>query len=193
MTSFDSINAPYHRVTLIGMMGTGKSKFGRLVANNLSFNFYDVDTLIEKKFKTTIKDLFQKHGESFFRDVEKETIKELVFKIKKNNEKVIISIGGGGFDNIESRELLLNYTRVIWLNTPINILTKRVGDGSKRPMIKGDVTEAINHLLKKRIKFYSLCHYKINTNKLSQNKVAEKIINIISYKSNKVQNEIRHN
>ena len=69
MISFDSINAPYHRVTLIGMMGTGKSKFGRLVANNLSYNFYDVDTLIEKKFKTTITELFEKYGEPFFRDV----------------------------------------------------------------------------------------------------------------------------
>ena len=55
MITFDSINARCDRVTLIGMMGTGKSKFGRLVANNLGFNFYDVDTLIEKKLKTTIK------------------------------------------------------------------------------------------------------------------------------------------
>ena len=72
-----------------------------------------MDILIEQKFKTTIKELFQKYGESFFRDVEKQTIKELVFKIKENNEKVIISVGGGGFDNIDSRELLLNYTKVI--------------------------------------------------------------------------------
>ena len=192
MTTLSSINAPCDRVTLIGMMGTGKSKFGRLVANNLGFNFYDVDTLIEKKLKTTIKELFQKHGEPFFRDVEKKTIKELVFKIKENNEKVIISVGGGGFDNIESRELLLNYTKVIWLKTPVNVLTKRVGNGSKRPMIKGDVTEAIKNLLKKRTEFYSLCHYKLDTHKLSQNQITEKIINLISLKSNKIKNKIKN-
>ena len=192
MISFSSINAAYNKVTLIGMMGTGKSKFGRLVANNLNFNFYDVDTLIEKKFKTTITELFEKYGEPFFRDVEKETIRDLIFKLKEKNEKVIISIGGGGFDNIENRELLLNHTTVIWLNTPVNILTKRVGNGSKRPMIKGDVTEAINHLLKKRTKFYSLCHYKLDTDKISQNEITKKIINIISHKNNKEQNEIRH-
>ena len=192
MITFGSIKAPCDRVALIGMMGTGKSKFGRLVANNLGFNFYDVDTLIEKKFKITIKELFQRHGETFFRDVEKKTIKELVFKIKENNEKVIISVGGGGFDNIDSRELLLNYTKVIWLKTPVNILTKRVGNGSKRPMIKGDVTEAIKNLLKKRTEFYSLCHYKLDTHQLSQNQITEKIINLISLKSNKIKNEIRN-
>ena len=172
-------NLSYDKITLVGMMGTGKSKFGRLVANNLNFNFYDIDSLIEKKFKTTIKLIFQKYGELFFREVEKETIKNLIFKINKNNEKVIISLGGGGFDNSETRQLLLNNTFVIWLNTPLNILVQRVGDGSKRPMIKGNTRDAIEKLLKKREKFYQLCHHQFNTNKLSQNQITEKIINLI--------------
>ena len=173
---------PYDKVTLIGMMGTGKSKFGRLVANNLNFNFYDVDSLIEKQLKTTIKEVFEKYGEPFFRKVEEETIKKLVFQIRENNEKVIISIGGGGFDNEETRELLINNTNVIWLNTPTNILVERIGNGSKRPMIKGDVKESINKLLKKRTKFYSLSHHQIDTSKLSQNQILEKIISLITGK-----------
>ena len=175
-------------VTLIGMMGTGKTKFGRLVANNLNFNFYDVDTLIENKFKTTIKDLFIKYGEPFFRNIEEETIKKLIFKIKENNEKVVISLGGGGFDSINTRELLLNYTNVIWLNTPVNILVERVGSGAKRPMIKGDVKQSINQLLKKRTKFYSLSHFQLNTDKLSQSQVTEKIIDLIFSQNNKAKN-----
>jgi len=175
-------NLSYDKITLVGMMGTGKSKFGRLVANNLNFNFYDIDSLIEKKFKTTINLIFQKYGELFFREVEKETIKNLILKINKNNEKVIISLGGGGFDNSETRQLLLNNTFVIWLNTPLNILVQRVGDGSKRPMIKGNTKDAIEKLLKEREKFYQLCHYQFNTNKLSQNQITEKIINLISCK-----------
>ncbi len=173
---------PYDKVTLIGMMGTGKSKFGRLVANNLNFNFYDVDSLIEKQLKTTIKVVFEKYGEPFFRKVEEETIKKLVFQIRENNEKVIISIGGGGFDNEETRELLMKNTNVIWLNTPTNILVERIGNGSKRPMIKGDVKESINKLLKKRTKFYSLSHHQIDTSKLSQNQILEKIISLITGK-----------
>ena len=66
MLNFKQTNISNDKVTLIGMMGTGKSKFGRLVANNLNFKFYDVDILIENQFKTTIKDLFRRYGEPYF-------------------------------------------------------------------------------------------------------------------------------
>ena len=176
---------PYHeKVTLIGMMGTGKSKLGRQIANILKFNFYDVDHMVEKEFNMTIKELFQKHGEIFFRKIEKETICNLILKINKNKEKVIISLGGGGFDNEETRKLLLTNTNVIWLNTPLDVLVKRVGDGSKRPMIKGRTRETIMQLLDIRTKYYSLCHNQINTDKLNQNQVIEKLIYLISNQSN---------
>ena len=71
MLNFEEINPYYEKVTLIGMMGTGKSKFGRQIANILKFNFYDVDNMIEKEFKMTIKEIFQKYGEVFFRKIEK--------------------------------------------------------------------------------------------------------------------------
>ena len=177
----------YHKVdhknkltTLIGMMATGKSKFGRLVSKTLNFNFYDTDFLIEKEFNTTIKNLFEKNGESFFRKAEKETIKTIFFKALETNEKAIISIGGGAFDLLETREILLRNSNVIWLNTPINILIKRIGNASKRPMIKEDVQKSLNNLLKKRVKYYSLCHHQIDTEKLSEIQITKKIINIIT-------------
>ena len=166
--------------TLIGMMGTGKSKFGRLVSKTLNFNFYDTDSLIEREFNTTIKNLFEKNGETFFRKAEKKTIKKIFFKALKLKEKAIISIGGGAFDLIETREILLKNSNVIWLNTPIDVLIERIGNGSKRPMIKEDVKKSVHNLLKKRIKFYSLSHYQIDTKKLSQIQITKKIIDIIS-------------
>ena len=167
-------------ITFIGMMGTGKSMFGRIIAKSFNYTFYDVDLLIEKKFNNSIKTLFQENGEKFFRQTEEDTIKELIFDISQSNQNSIISLGGGGFDNINTRTLLLKKSHVIWLNTPIDTLVKRVGDGSKRPMIKGDVKKSISELLKKRIKYYSLCHSQLNTNKLNQNQIIEKISKIIS-------------
>ena len=184
MVNFKKINSYYEKVTLIGMMGTGKSKFGRQIANILKFNFYDIDNIIEKEFKTTIKELFQKHGEVFFRTIEKKAISNLISKINKNKEKVIISLGGGGFDDRETRDLLLHDTYVIWLNTSVDILVQRVGDGSKRPMIKGKTRDSIIQLLKKRTKYYSLCHNQIITDKLNQNQVTERLINLISHRNN---------
>ena len=193
MLNYEEINPYYKKVTLIGMMGTGKSKFGRQIANILKYNFYDIDHMIEKEFKITIKQLFRKHGEVFFRKIEKKTIHDLILNINKNKEKVIISLGGGGFDNKEIRDLLLSNTNVIWLNTPVDVLVQRVGDGSKRPMIKGKTRDSIVQLLKIRTKYYSLCHNQINTDKLNQNQITEKLINLISYQNNIAKNEIKHN
>ena len=185
MLNFEEINPYYNKITLIGMMGTGKSKFGRQIANILKYNFYDIDHMIEKEFKITIKQLFQKYGEVFFRKIEKKTIRDLILKINKNREKVIISLGGGGFDDKEIRDLLLSNTNVIWLNTPVDVLVQRVGDGSKRPMIKGKTRDSILQLLNIRTKYYSLCHNQINTDKLDQNQITEKLINLISHQRNK--------
>ena len=193
MLKFEEINPYYKKITLIGMMGTGKSKFGRQIANILKYNFYDIDHMIEKEFKITIKQLFQKHGEVFFRKIEKKTISDLILKINKNREKVIISLGGGGFDDKEIRDLLLSNTNVIWLNTPVDILVQRVGDGSKRPMLKGKTRDSILQLLKIRTKYYSLCHNQINTDKLNQNQITEKLINLISHQNNIAKNETKHN
>ena len=184
MLNFEEINPYYEKVTLIGMMGTGKSKFGRQIADILKFNFYDTDIMIEKEFKMTIKELFKKYGEVFFRKIEKKTISNLLLKINKNREKVIISLGGGGFDNKETRDLLLNNTNVIWLNTPVDVLVQRVGDGSKRPMIRGRTRDSILQLLKIRTEYYSLCHNQVNTDKLNENQITKELINLISYQSN---------
>ena len=83
MLNFKDMNPYYEKVTLIGMMGTGKSKFGRQVANILKFNFYDVDHMIEKEFNMTIKELFQKYDELYFRKLEKKTKIEKLLDLKK--------------------------------------------------------------------------------------------------------------
>ena len=169
------------------MMGTGKSKFGRLIAKSYNFNFYDIDLLIEKKFNNTIIALFQEYGENFFRTAEENIIKELIFTVSQSNKNSVISLGGGGFDNENTRTLLLEKSHVIWLNTPVKTLVDRVGDGSKRPMIKGNVKKSISELLKKRIKYYSLCHDQLNTYKLNQNQIIEKLSEIISNNNLKVE------
>ena len=167
-------------ITLIGMMGAGKSKFGHMVAKNIDFNFYDSDKLIENQFGTSIKKLFQSHGEPFFRKIEKEKIEIVVNNAIEKGEKAIISLGGGAFDNQDTRNLLLKKTRVIWLNVPAETLIKRVGDAEKRPMIKGNIERSINEILNKRVKYYYLSHYQLNTYNLSQEEITKKIIKIIS-------------
>ena len=171
--------------TIIGMMGAGKSKLGYIVSKNLNVNFYDIDDLIEKEFNSSIKELFKSHGEAFFRKIEEEKIEIVINNAISKNEKAIISIGGGAFDNKYSRELLLKSTKVIWLNVPTNILIKRIGDGFKRPMIKGNVEKSITEILRKRVKYYSLSHHQLNAYNLTQKQITQKMIQFISPENKK--------
>ena len=172
-------------ITLVGMMGAGKSKIGYMVAKSLQLNFYDSDSLIEKQLNASIKEIFQFHGEPYFRKFEKEQIIKTVNKALQSGEKAIISLGGGAFDNQDTRNLLLEKTKVIWLNVPIENLIKRVGDGKKRPMLKGNIKESISSILNRRIKYYSLSHYELKTYSLSQEKIIKKIVEIISPENKK--------
>ena len=171
--------------TIIGMMGAGKSKLGYIVSKSLNVNFYDIDDLIEKDLNTSIKELFKSHGEAYFRRVEEAKIKIVINNAISRNEKAIISIGGGAFDNQHSRELLLKNTKVIWLNVPTDILIKRIGDGSKRPMIKGNVEKSITEILSKRVKYYSLSHHQLNAYNLTQKQIIKKMIQFISPENKK--------
>ena len=171
--------------TIIGMMGAGKSKLGYIVSKILNVNFYDIDDLIEKELNTSIKELFKSHGEAYFRRVEEAKIKIVINNAISKNEKAIISIGGGAFDNEFSRELLLKNTKVIWLNVPTDILIKRVGDGSKRPMIKGNIEKSITEILSKRIKYYTLSHHQLNAYNLTQKQITKKMIQFISPENKK--------
>jgi len=170
--------------TIIGMMGAGKSKLGYIVSKSLNVNFYDIDDLIEKDLNTSIKELFKSHGEAYFRRVEEAKIKIVINNAISRNEKAIVSIGGGAFDNQHSRELLLKNTKVIWLNVPTDILIKRIGDGSKRPMIKGNVEKSITEILSKRVKYYSLSHHQLNAYNLTKKQITKKMIKFI-YPENK--------
>ena len=171
--------------TIIGMMGAGKSKLGYIVSKSLNVNFYDIDDLIEKDLNTSIKELFKSHGEAYFRRVEEAKIKIVINNAISRNEKAIVSIGGGAFDNQHSRELLLKNTKVIWLNVPTDILIKRIGDGSKRPMIKGNIEKSITEILSKRVKYYSLSHHQLNAYNLTQKQITKKMIQFISPESKK--------
>jgi len=171
--------------TIIGMMGAGKSKLGYIVSKSLNVNFYDIDDLIEKDLNTSIKELFKSHGEAYFRRVEEAKIKIVINNAISKNEKAIVSIGGGAFDNQHSRELLLKNTKVIWLNVPTDILIKRIGDGSKRPMIKGNVEKSITEILSKRVKYYSLSHHQLNAYNLTQKQITKKMIQFISPQNKK--------
>ena len=136
------------------MMGSGKTSCGSVLAKKLGISFIDIDTIIELEENLKISEIFKKFGEEYFRLMEEKVIFSKVRECLRQNVKAIISLGGGAFESKKTREFLLNNSKVIWLNSDIKVLSKRVGKAFNRPMIKGNVETNIEMLLNKRIENY---------------------------------------
>ena len=137
-------------ISLCGMMGSGKSAIGKILANKLDYNFIDVDKMIEINAGKTIKKIFEEDGEQYFRDLEeKKTINILELK------ETIVSLGGGAIINKNIRGSIKKNSYNIYLNVNIDILTKRLQNSKTRPLIyKKNLKKELINLIGIREKFY---------------------------------------
>ena len=134
-------------LVFLGMMGSGKSSIGSLVAKKLKLNFVDIDKEIEKNLNITIKKIFEDKGENYFRKIEEQTTLK---KLKLSS--TVISLGGGAFTNNNIRKEILKNHLSFWLNWDDKTLLNRIKNSKKRPLaINATDTELID-LIKKRSK-----------------------------------------
>ena len=120
-------------IFLIGMMGSGKSQTGPVLAKMINYAFVDTDDVIEKASKQSISSIFEKDGEKVFRDVEKKVLKE----ISQHHSLVIAT--GGGLVTLPENWGILHQGIVIWLDLDLKRSIKRLeSDQKKRPLLLGD-------------------------------------------------------
>jgi len=161
-------------LVLTGMMGVGKSTIGRLLAKKLRFKFIDVDRLIERQEKRSIKKIFDVDGEEYFRKIEE----KVTLKILKNKSS-IIALGGGAFINNEIRKEIIKNCCSIWLNLNLELLIKRYKRNNKRPLLEGNNLESeVKKILQSRKKIYALANFKINCDNMNKKDVVQKILNL---------------
>ena len=158
----------------LGMMGSGKSSIGLLVAKKLKLEFVDIDKEIENEIGLSISKIFELKGENYFRKFEEKiTLKKLKLKSK------VISLGGGAFiNNIIRKEILKNHIS-FWLNLDDKILIKRIKNSKKRPVAFNASDNELIELIKKRSNIYSKALYKIKCDNLSKNAIVKKILEIL--------------
>jgi|TARA_B100001778_G_scaffold315583_1_gene301789 shikimate kinase/shikimate kinase/3-dehydroquinate synthase len=157
----------------LGMMGSGKSSIGSLVAKKLQLNFIDVDNEIETELGLSIKKIFETKGENYFRKFEEKiTLKKLKLK------PVVISLGGGAFTNRNIRKEVIKNHLSFWLNWSDKILVNRIKNSKKRPLVSNASENEIIDLIKKRSNIYSKALYKIECDSLTKKEIVKKILNI---------------
>lgn len=166
------------RIFLIGFMGSGKTHWGKQLAELLKFPFIDLDEKITIKEGKSIAQIFAESGEEFFRSREKEVLEEVI----DANESGVISVGGGTpcfFNNIE---LMKKRGTVVWLNTHVDLLLERlIREKASRPLLnKIDDDDLRNYIVRKlneRRIYYEQAHLVIdNECQMSPSKFIQNIL-----------------
>jgi shikimate kinase len=169
------VKSPTQNIALIGFMAVGKSAVGRNLAKRLRRRFVDLDRLIEKSEGMKVRRIFEQKGEAYFRQLEKQTLAELLTR-----EGQVIATGGGVILDDDNLALLYEKTLMIGLSASTEAILRRVGHHSTtRPLLKGaDRRERIEELFKSRAARYAQAHVTIDTDELTLSQVVDKIVEI---------------
>ena len=158
-------------IVLLGMMGSGKSTIGGLLAKKLNSVLIDIDKKIEKMQNLKISEIFKTKGEAYSRELEfNVTLQSL------DGDNNIISLGGGAFMNKELRKVLKLKSSTFWLHWNADTLIKRIKNNDKRPIIKGLDNVEIKKLINERNKIYYFSDFKIICESLKKTEIVDKII-----------------
>ncbi|WP_237453101.1 shikimate kinase [Qipengyuania vulgaris] len=132
-------------LVLVGLMGVGKSTIGRRLANALDRSFVDADEEIERAADRIVSEIFEAHGEAYFRDGERRVIARLM-----DEGHGVIATGGGAFVDDETRALVLEKGIAIWLDCDLETLVERTSRKNTRPLLKSGEPRAILQGLKEK-------------------------------------------
>ncbi len=160
------------KVFLVGFMGSGKTTIGKKLANYLKCDFIDLDKLIETKVGMSIVQYFELHGESAFRDLEREVLQKTDFP-----ENVIIATGGGAPCFGDNMSWMNENGLVAYLSLSAKALASRLENSkTDRPLIrnlKGDELEGfISTKLAERELFYNQSKFVVSASDLTAERLA---------------------
>ncbi len=152
-------------------MGAGKTTIGRLLARRLGLRFVDTDEEIERTFGLSVAEIFARHGEAEFRAAERELIAKLTC-----GEALVLSLGGGAYLDVKTREALNARSTTIWLDAPLEVLIERVSRSSARPLAYGKSTHELRRLWEGRRSSYAKAHIRVETTAEDPNDVVDRIV-----------------
>ncbi len=136
-------------LVLVGMMGSGKTTVGRIVASRLGRRFVDSDAQVEARTGRTVRDIFEADGEAAFRRFETDALREALAVA----EPQVVAAAGGVVLAEENRELLRPH-RVVWLDVDPAVLAARVRPGDHRPLIADEPAVTLARLDAQRRPLY---------------------------------------
>ncbi len=167
-----------NNIYLVGFMGTGKTTAGRELAKKKKWQFLDLDDLIELKEKRTISSIFARHGEPYFRKVEKKILKEV-----SKEKKFVVACGGGVVLDKDNIKIMKETGLMVCLSASPAVILERTSAYRHRPLLHvGNPKKQIELLLKLRAPYYAQADKTIDTSKISVKEIVEKILKLAARK-----------
>lgn len=149
------------RIFLIGYMGCGKSRWGKIVAEHYGFKFIDLDDLIEEREGLSVSQIFDRYNESDFRQKEHDALKSIA-----NEENIIVATGGGAPCFHNNMEEMKNLGTTLFIEGSPELLRDRITESkTERPLVKNfsqqELLDFIIRHLGNRMPFYAQSDYKL--------------------------------
>ncbi len=162
-------------------MGSGKSTLGPIIANVLGFAFLDLDVLIEAQAGRPVQQVFEEDGEPAFRRLEAAALQSTA-----GRDRVVVSLGGGALTIEENLVWALEHGTVVYLHTPLDVLTRRLRRGrSVRPLLldgKGRklsfeaLRERVSALMEQREPYYRRAHVVVEMGHLNVGQTVDAVV-----------------
>jgi shikimate kinase len=163
-------------LVLVGIMGAGKTSIGKRLAQRLRLPFVDADHEIETAANQTIAEIFETHGEAYFRDGESRVIQRLLGPPAK-----VLATGGGAFMAAGTREAIKEKAISIWLNADLEVLMARVRRRNNRPLLRqGDPETVMRKLMAERNPIYAEAAIHIRSREVAHETVVDEIMTALA-------------
>ena len=159
-------------IVLVGMMGSGKSSIGRRLAARLAIAFVDADAEIEAAAGMTIAEIFEKHGEPYFRAGEARVIARLL-----DHGPQVLATGGGAFMNRDTRTTIRDKAVSVWLKAELEVLMKRIKRRGDRPLLKNDdPAGTLTALIAQRYPVYAEADLTVHSRDVPHEAIVDEIV-----------------
>jgi shikimate kinase len=161
-------------LVLAGFMGVGKSTVGRIVARRLGMPFVDTDALIEEGAGMSVREIFERKGEAYFR-----TLESWVCKRVASEGGQVVALGGGALLDNNNHVTLLASGPMILLTCGRDVLLSRLRVSvlrGERPLLEGDFEGRLDELMEARKAIYGSISLVLDTSELTQEEAANRVI-----------------
>jgi len=169
-------------IIITGFMGSGKTTIGKAIAEKLSMGFIDTDDLIERNKNLSVSEIFERFGEKYFRNLEREVVEEL-----KRINNCVISTGGKTLLFEKNLNSLLGKGLLITLTVDPEILWERLKKDKKRPLLKGITKENFFNLYNERALRFKKFPNKIDVSNLSEKDSIDKVLRFLTEKKEDIE------